>query len=194
MKIKIIIGSIRDNRFGDKPGKWIHELAQGMGDKAHGSEFSILDLKDFELPLFKEGTSPSQHEGTHSNPDVEKWAEEIRTSDGFVVVTPEYNHGYSSALKNNIDYLYKEWHKKAVGFVAYGSVGGARAVEQLRQVAIELHMAPVRNAVHIFEPWMLVDEKGDLKQGALDSYRKAGEAMLSDLVWWTGALKEARAR
>ena len=95
-------------------------------------------------------------------------------------------------LKNAMDWVYQEWNNKPMGFVAYGSVGGARAVEQLRTVAVELQMAPVRNAVHIPAHWVLLDEKGVLKTGALDSYQMAAEGLLTQLVWWANALKAAR--
>jgi NAD(P)H-dependent FMN reductase len=105
------------------------------------------------------------------------------------MISPEYNHGYSSAIKNAIDSIYIEWNNKPVGFLSYGSAGGARAVEQLREVAVELQMAPIRNGVHIMSPWNLTDEKGQLKSGALDDYEKPMQNMLEQLSWWARALK-----
>ena len=95
-------------------------------------------------------------------------------------------------LKNALDWVYREWNHKAVGFVAWGGVGGARSVEQLRLVAVELQMAPMRNAVHIVAPWMMTDEKGALKAGALDGFKNAADTMLNDVIWWGKALKTAR--
>ncbi len=116
VSIKIIVGSIREGRFGDKPAAWIFEHAKRMT----GWDVELLDLRDYELPHFAEPVSPAQIKGDYGKPDVDRWAGKIAEADGFIMVTPEYNHSISSALKNNIDYLYKEWNKKAVGFVGYG--------------------------------------------------------------------------
>ena len=188
LNIKVILASIRDDRFGDKPAMWI----TGLAKKIDGISVELLDLKDYQLPMFAEKTSPKYVEGSYGNSSVDAWANKITEGDGFIVVTPEYNHGYPSSLKNNIDYLYKEWAKKTVCFVGYGSTGGARVIQQLREVAIELQMVPIRDSVHIFNPWNLVDEKGDLKPGVLESSEKSAELMLDQLVWWTKALKTAR--
>lgn len=188
LNIKIIIGSIRENRFGDKPAKWIFEIAKKMPEIS----VEILDLKDYLLPIFSETISPSYVKGKYAKKETNLWAKKIAEADGFIMVTPEYNHGYPPSLKNNIDYLYKEWNQKPVAFVAYGSVGGSRAVEQLRQVAVELQMAPIRNAVHINMPWNLLEQDGSLKVGALKPYAIAAQNMLVQFVWWARALKVAR--
>ncbi len=188
INLKIILASIRENRFGDKPAKWIMERAQ----KLEGVSVELLDLRDYQLPIFAEGISPSHVKGDYGKPDVDRWAKKIAEADAYIFVTPEYNHGYPSALKNNIDYIYKEWNKKALGFVSYGSTGGSRAISQLKQVAVELQMAPMRTSVHIFFPWNLVDEKGELKPGSLDNNEKSAQIMLEQLIWWAKALKAAR--
>lgn len=188
INIKIILASIRNNRFGDKPAKWIMERAQ----KLEGASVELLDLRDYQLPMFAEGVSPSHVVGDYEKPEVNRWAKKIAEADAFVIVTPEYNHGYPSALKNNIDYLYKEWNKKAIAFVSYGTTGGGRVIQQLRSVATELQMAPIRNSVHIFFPWNLLDEKGELKPGAFDVNEKSAENMFNQLLWWANALKSAR--
>ena len=190
INIKIILASIRSNRFGDKPAKWILNIA----NKTEGISAELLDLKDYQLPIFAETTSPAYVTGDYATPEVNRWAQKIAEADGFIIVTPEYNHGYPSSLKNNIDYLYKEWNNKPVCFVAYGSTGGTRSTQQLRQVAVELQMAPIRSSVHIISPWLLVEEDGSLKPGALDSYAKSGENMLAQLLWWANALKNARGK
>ena len=118
LKIKVILASIRNGRFGDKPAKWITELAK----KVEGFSVELLDLKDYELPMFAEAVSPAHVKGAYEKPEVNKWAEKIAEADGFIIVIPEYNHGYPSSLKNNIDYLAKEWVNKPVSFVGYGSV------------------------------------------------------------------------
>jgi NAD(P)H-dependent FMN reductase len=186
-KIKVIIGSTRPNRFGDKPGAWIAELAKAQ----EGFDVEVLDLRDYPMPFLEDKVPPSQVTGAYGDPAVQKWADKIAEADGFIVIAAEYNHGYTAVLKNAIDQVYKEWNHKAVAFVGYGGVGGARAVEQLREVVVELQMAPVRQAVHIMAPWMLTD--GDaLKPGALDQYTDAAKGMLTNLSWWTKALKAAR--
>jgi NAD(P)H-dependent FMN reductase len=152
----------------------------------------LLDLKDYSLPIFEEAVSPAYVQGAYENPEANRWAQKIAEADGFIVVTPEYNHGYPSSLKNNIDYLYKEWGNKPICFVSYGSAGGARVIQQLRQVAIELQMAPIRNSVHIMSPWSLTEPDGTLKSGALDSYIKSAQNMFGQLTWWATALKNAR--
>lgn len=153
----------------------------------------LLDLKDWLLPIFSEAVPPSQvWDGKYNLPEVRAWADKIAEADGFIVVTPEYNHGYPAVLKNNFDHIFKEWNHKPVGFVAYGSAGGARAVEQLRQVVVELNMAPIRTSVHIFDPWFLVEKDDSLKSGALDGKTGKAESMLLELFWWARALKSAR--
>lgn len=188
LNIKIILGSVREGRFGEYPAKWILEIAS----KDNDLNVELLDIKDFELPIFDSRISPANIEGLYNNPKIDKWADKIREADGFIIVTPEYNHGYSSALKNAIDHLYKEWNHKAVTFVAYGTQGGARAVEQLRQVAVELQMASTRNAVHINSPWFLVDSNNNLKEGVLDDYNSRALKIIEELKWWGEALKNAR--
>lgn len=188
LNIKIILASIRDNRFGDKPAAWIMEQAKTV----EGITVELLDLRDYQLPLFAEGVSPAYVEGEYNTPEVNRWANKIAESDAFIIVTPEYNHGYPASLKNNIDYLYKEWNNKPVCFVSYGSTGGARVIQQLREVSIELQMAPIRNSVHIMAPWFLTEADGSLKTGAFDTNVKSAQSMLTQLVWWAKALKEAR--
>ncbi len=188
LNIKVILASVRDNRFGDKPANWIMEQVK----KEEGVFAELLDLRDYELPIFAEGVSPAYVQGEYKTPEVNHWAGKIAEADAFIIVTPEYNHGYPSSLKNNIDYLYKEWNNKPVCFVAYGSTGGARVTQQLREVAIELQMAPIRNSVHIMAPWFLTETDGSLKAGVLDVYVKPAENMLAQLTWWANALKKAR--
>lgn len=161
IKLKIIIGSTRQGRFGDKAAQWVFEQAK----KNPSFDAELLDLRDYPLPFFNEPVSPSNMPDSYPQPEVQKWAAKVKEGEAFVVVTPEYNHGYSAVLKNALDYVYHYWNNKPVAFVSYGSVGGARSVEQLRLVAVELQMAPIRQAVHINSPWNLVDEKGGLKPG-----------------------------
>jgi NAD(P)H-dependent FMN reductase len=192
LKVKIILGSTRPGRFSDKLGTWVVEQIQKRSDSKDVIEAEILDLRDYLMPFFDEAVSPSAAKTPYTNPAVVEWAAKIAEADAFIVISPEYNHGYSAVLKNAFDYLGKEWNKKPIGFIAYGSVGGARSVEQLRLVAVELQMAPIRAAVHIFSPWTFLDEKGELKAGALDQYDQAAGGFLTQLIWWSNALKTAR--
>jgi NAD(P)H-dependent FMN reductase len=185
-RIGIVLGSTREGRFGDKPAQWIHEIARQRSDL----EVELIDLRDHPLPFFNEPMSPAW--APVKNEAAQRWADKLATLDGLVVVTPEYNHGPSAVLKNAFDYAYKEFGRKPIGFVGYGGVGAARAVEQLRLVAVELQMAPVRNAVHIG----MVEFLGIWQQGKrFDDFAhlaQAANAMLDDIAWWAHALRTAR--
>jgi NAD(P)H-dependent FMN reductase len=185
-RIGIIIGSTREGRFGDKPASWIHTIAQQRTDLA----FELIDLRDHPLPFFDEPMSPAW--APVKNEAAQRWAAKLATLDGLIVVTPEYNHGPSAVLKNALDYAYKEFIRKPIGFVGYGGVGAARAVEQLRLVATELQMAPVRNAVHIG----MVEFMGIWQQGKtfedFPHLAQAATGLLDDMAWWARALKTAR--
>ena len=185
LKIQVILGSTRQARFGDKPAKWITEEA----GKRAGWKVELLDLRNWPLPFYDEVAGAVALDGKFSHEEAVRWAAKVAEADAFIIATPEYDHGYSAVLKNALDYGYLGFNNKPVAFVAWGSVGGARAVEQLRQVAIELQMAPIRNAVHIFEPWNMIDEQGRLKTA---SFEKSAGPMFDQLDWWAKALKAAR--
>src|SRR5262245_724712 len=138
LHIAIILGSTRPGRIGEAVAHWVYEIASRRSDL----RAELVDVKQFNLPLLDEPLPPSL--GRYSQPHTKTWAATIAEFDAFVFVTAEYNHGIPAALKNAIDYLYREWNHKAAGFVSYGSAGGARAVEQLRLVMGELHVADVR--------------------------------------------------
>lgn len=186
-RVGIIIGSTREGRFGEKPARWIHDIARQRTDLA----FEMIDLRDHPLPLFAEPMSPAW--GPVTNDAGKRWGALLHELDGLIVVTPEYNHGPSAVLKNALDYAYNEYVRKPIAFVGYGGVGAARAIEQLRLVAVELQMAPVRNAVHIG----MVEFLGIWQQGKTFAdyphLAQAATGMLDDLAWWTKALKAARA-
>ena len=150
----------------------------------------MLDLRDWPLPMFDQPMSPSMvKDGNYNNDQVNAWAKKIAEADAFVIVSPEYNHGTSAVLKNALDSVYHEWNNKVVGFVSYGSVGGARAVEQLRLNAVELQMAPVRTAVHI--PGSVVFGSG-WNDDAAASMKNSADTMLEQVVRWGRAMKAAR--
>lgn len=139
--IAIILGSTRPGRNGEAVAKWVLEKAASRSD----ATYELVDLADYPLPHLDEAMPPAY--GQYANDHTKKWAAKIDQFDGYIFVTPEYNHSTSGVLKNAIDYLYSEWNNKAAGFVSYGSVGGTRAVEHLRLVAAELQMATVRSQV-----------------------------------------------
>lgn len=189
LKIKVLVGSTREGRFSDKPAAWIADLAKAQ----EGVEVEVLDLRDYPMPFYEESVSPSMvQDGAYANPAVRTWADKIREADAFIIVTPEYNRGPSAVLKNALDQVYAEWNKKPVAFVGHGSALGARAIEQLRTNAIELQMAPIRQAVGM--PWsgMLLAEDGTLKPDAFAPYEKAAVGLIESLLWWGRALKAAR--
>lgn len=141
LKLAIIIGSTRPGRVGEAVARWVLELAQ----KRRDAEYELVDIKQFNLPLLDEPVPPSQ--GKYSKEHTKRWAAKITSFDGYIFVTPEYNHGICGALKNAIDFLFVEWNNKAAGFVGYGSAGGVRAVEHLRLVMAEVQVATVRAQV-----------------------------------------------
>jgi NAD(P)H-dependent FMN reductase len=183
LRIGIIVGSTRPGRKAEPVARWVLENASKRVD-AH---YELVDIKDFSLPLLDEPLPPSR--GQYSQPHTKIWAAKIASYDGFVFVTPEYNHGTSGALKNAIDFIYREWNNKAAGFVGYGSAGGVRAVEQLRLVMAELQVATVRAQVSLslftdFESFTSF-KPGPQHQGTLST-------MLDQLVAWSGALQALR--
>lgn len=184
-KIGIIVGSVRPTRFADTPTRWIKEIAEKRGD----FEVEVLDLRDFPLPFFNEPKSPAW--GPSENEVAQRWQGKVAEMDGFVVIAAEYNHGPTGVLKNALDYAYNEWARKPVTFVGYGGVGGARAVEQLRQVAVELQMAPIRHAVHILLPDFVAAMQGK-PLSEIEHLNKGAAEALDHLGWWVRALKDAR--
>ncbi|MFL5577127.1 MAG: NADPH-dependent FMN reductase [Gemmatimonadaceae bacterium] len=188
IKLALIIGSTRPNRFADVPARWVQEGAAARSDFM----LEVLDLRDWPLPFYEEPASPLATGGTYSNPVAERWRHRIGEFDGFIATAAEYNHGPTAVLKNAFDSAFNEWSGKPIGFVGYGGVGGARAVEQLRMTAIELQMAPVKQAVHIgMEPFLGLLMHG--KTLADYPYLAASRSALFDqLVWWARALKVAR--
>ncbi|WP_026421616.1 NADPH-dependent FMN reductase [Actinokineospora inagensis] len=182
-RIGIIIGSTRPNRVGEQVARWVYGLADGRGD----ADFDLIDLRDYPLPHLDEPIPASL--GQYQNEHTREWAAKIAAYDGFVMVTPEYNHSTSGVLKNAIDFLYAEWNNKAVGFVSYGSAGGARAVEHLRLVAGELQMADVRQQVVL----SLLTEFENFSVFKPNDYnRPAVTTMLDQVVAWSTALAPLR--
>ena len=186
LKLAIIISSTRATRFADKPTKWVKDIADQRSDAA----FEVLDLRDFPMPFFDEVASNAWAPTT--NAVAVRWQQKLAEFDGYIFITAEYNHGPTGVLKNALDYAYPEWNKKPAAFVGYGSVGAARAIEQLRTIAIELQMAPIRTGVHI----QGADFMGAWQQGAaledMAHLQPGVQALLDELIWWATALKTAR--
>ncbi len=183
VKVAVIIGSTRPGRHGEAVGKWFHEIARKRTD----ADFEFVDLKDFNLPLLDEQVPPSMGKYAHEHTKV--WAAKVDSFDAFVFVTPEYNHSTSGALKNALDFIYKEWNNKAAGFVSYGSAGGARAVEHLRLIMAELQVADVRAQVMLtldadFQNYSVFTPRAH--------HEKTVNQMLDQLISWGGAMKTVR--
>lgn len=182
-RIGIILGSTRPNRNGEQVANWVLDLASKRGD----ATYELIDLRDFDLPNYDEPFPSSM--GQYQNEHTKRWAQTVDAYDGFVIVTPEYNHSIPGALKNALDFVYAEWNNKAVGFVSYGAALGVRSVEHLRQVVGHLQMADVGQTVSLsifteFEN-MQTFTPADISVDALNT-------MLDQLIAWTRALMSLR--
>ena len=188
--ISVIVGSTRQGRFSEKPAQWIFQQLKNCGSV----DARLLDLRDFPMPFFDQPVPPGMPgRPAYENEVVKKWTAEIARSDGFIFVAPEYNYGPSAVLKNALDWVYPEWNRKAAAFVSYGSAMGARGVQQLRLTAIELQLAPVRSSVHIPVATLWAHFQGGDVDAGLTELEGAAKTMIDDLLWWTAALKAARA-
>lgn len=185
MKIGIIMGSIRDGRANEDVAKWVKDIAENYTNNA---EFEIVDLKDYPLPLFDEAASPAYTSDLKASEQQKPWADKVTELDGYIFVTPEYNHGLPSALKNALDYVYNELNDKAAGIVSYGSAGGVRSAEQLRTVLSEFQVAHVRTqpALSLFYDW---NQDGFNPSSAQN---EAVETMLYQLSYWTKGMNAVR--
>jgi NAD(P)H-dependent FMN reductase len=179
-KIGIIISSIREGRFGDKPAHWI----QGRAASRTDLDVEIVDLRAYPLPLYGDANAASS--------DVKsRWQRKLAELDGYIFITAEYNHSVTGALKNALDYVNVELHRKPAAFVGYGGVGGARAVEQLRLICVEFQMAPLQAAVHIAgEPYRSAKSGSQLSD--FDLLNTSADKMLDNLAWWAHTLRAGR--
>jgi NAD(P)H-dependent FMN reductase len=186
LRIGVILASVRQGRRGEKFARWILGLVRERTEV----DVELLDLRDYAIGAYSHEAMVTQIENAHPDETTRKWAERIRGLDGYVIVTPEYNHGYPGNLKNALDQVHTGWWYKPVGFVSYGgSAGGARAVEQLRSVAVELRMVPVRGEVNLRLIGLELDEEGRPKDGF---YAGRAKGMIDQVVWWARASREAR--
>jgi NAD(P)H-dependent FMN reductase len=189
--ISLIVGSTRPNRFSEKAAAWM----LGHLKRHPGIDARLLDLRDFPMPFFDEPLPPGMPgRAPYEHPVVKKWTAAISASDAFVFVTPEYNYGTSAVLKNAIDWVYPEWNRKAAAFVGYGSASGSRAIQQLRESAVELQMAPIRFSVQLPVAALWKHFRGEDVGPGLAEADTAAATMITDLLWWTEALRTARAK
>lgn len=183
LRIAIILGSTRPGRNGKAVADWVLEQAKGRT----AASYDLVDLADFPLPHLDEAVPPSA--GQYAADHTKEWAAKIAQYDGFVFVTPEYNHSTSGVLKNAIDYLYAEWNNKAAGFVSYGSLSGARAIEHLRGISSELQIAHVRQQVS-FSLFHDFENFSTFTPGA--QHADSAQVLFDQLESWAGALKTVR--
>lgn len=184
IKIAVILGSTRPGRNGEAVARWIVEQGQTRTD----ASFELVDIADYNLPLLDEPAPPSL--GQYTKEHTRVWSEKINSFDGYIFVTPEYNHATSGALKNAIDFLYKEWNNKVAGFVGYGSLGGSRAIENLRLITAELQLAGVRAQVSLS---LFTDFENFSTFKPAELHNASVNAMFDQVVAWGGALKTLRA-
>lgn len=152
----------------------------------------LLDLRDYDMPFFNEVETPSYKQKAYAHPSVVRWTAKIADGEAFIVIAPEYNRGYPAVLKNAFDYVYQEWNNKPIGFVSYGSAMGARSVEQLRLVSIELQMAPIRNAVHMPYDVVMAIGAGKSESEVFEPFAGKASGLSDQLVWWATTLKAGR--
>lgn len=183
IKIGIIIGSTRPGRNSEAVAKWVYEIAKQRDD----AQFEVIDIADYKLPLLDEPIPPAMNQ--YDKDHTKAWAEKIASMDAFIFVTPEYNHAPTGALKNAIDYIYAEWNNKAAGFVGFGSAGGVRAVEQLRQIMAELQIADVRAQVSLS---LFTDFENFSVFKPAPHQADSVNAMIGQVVAWGSALKPLR--
>lgn len=188
--IHVILASTRPGRFGEKPAAWLMDRLSQRTDLRP----ELTDLRDYQLPFFDQPASPVRTQRDYPTDAIARWGRHVDQADGFIVITPEYNHGYPASLKNALDHIFPELNRKPIAFVGYGNVGGARAIEQLRLVAVELAMAPLRHAIHILPELMISAMSADpFDPEILAPLDPRLDLLATDLAWWARALAAARA-
>jgi NAD(P)H-dependent FMN reductase len=190
-KIAVVIGSTRQTRFGEVPARWMLKQAQARGDL----EVDLIDLRDHPLPFFDEFASNAW--ASSQNVEAIRWQETVGRYDGYIFVVAEYNHSITGSLKNALDQAYKEWFRKPFTAIAYGSMGGSRAVEHLRGIAVELQMVSTHAAVHIggvdFFAISPIGGNKPIEEIEANLLPSANTA-LDELVWWANATMAAKGR
>lgn len=191
MRLAVIVGSTRQNRQTLKAAKWVVKTGQEMD----GIAPQLLDLADYPMPFFNEPISPRYNSNREIDPAVRKWLEAVAAYDAYVFVTPEYNHSITAVLKNALDYITSELIRKPAAIVSHGSVGGARAAVQLKEILSESRLVIVPQAVAFIGLSGAVDDEGTLSEAAQATpYGPQGQlkSTLEELKWYSDALAEAR--
>jgi NAD(P)H-dependent FMN reductase len=183
LNIAIILGSTRPGRNGKAVADWVAEQAAARTS----ARYELVDLVDHPLPHIDEPLPPTM--GQYAGEHTKAWAAKIGSYDGFIFVTPEYNHSTSGVLKNAIDYLYAEWNNKAAAFVSYGSLGGARAIEHLRAIMSELQVAHVRQQLSFS---MFTDFENFSTFAPGPQHTESAVVLFDQLESWAGAMKTVR--
>ena len=189
MLIEVISSTTREGRFSERVAAWVTGQLAGRDD----FDVELIDLREYPLPFF-DGVSPARTPREYSRPELEQLGRRLDRADGYIVLTAEYNHGYPAVLKNAMDWTFVEWRRKPMSFVGWGQVGAARAIEQLRLVAVEFEMAPLRHAVHILPDVTMAarqaEDPGDVSMFAPLEPRL--KMLADDLAWWATVLAAAR--
>ena len=190
MLLEVITGTTREGRFSELVAAWVMQRLAGHD----AFDLELVDLRDHPLPFF-DGEAPARTGRDYPEEVVGRFSEVIDRADGYVLLTAEYNHGYPAVLKNAMDSTFVEWRRKPVAFVGWGNTGGARAIEQLRAVAVEFEMAPLRHAVHVLPDVLIaVRRAADPTDASLFAPLEPRLDLLADdLAWWMRALASARA-
>jgi NAD(P)H-dependent FMN reductase len=189
--IQVISSTTREGRFSERTARWVIQFLRARDD----FDVELIDLREYPLPFF-DAPPPAKAGRDYANDEVARLGRTLDRADGFIVLTAEYNHGYPAVLKNAMDWTFPEWQRKPIAFVGWGNVGGARAIEQLRLVAVEFEMAPLRHAVHVLPdvmvPARLAGHGTDVT--ACAPLEPKLKLLADDLAWWAAALAAARAR
>jgi NAD(P)H-dependent FMN reductase len=190
VKIQVIVSSTRPGRIGERVGRWVAAVAAERTD----FEVELVDLADYDLPHFDEPKSPRFNPARESNTVARRWLAKAGEADGYVIITPEYNHSIPGILKDAIDYTDWQFTKKPVAIVSYGTVGGARAAEQLKLIMTEAKAALVPEAVALIGVHGIIDEDGRYVGDTSGHFNPASNLrkVLSELAWWTSTLKAGR--
>lgn len=191
MKLAIVIGSTRQNRQTFKVAKWV----ENMAEKIDGIESKLIDLTDYPMPFFAEPISPRYNPNRVVDLDIQKWLDIITEFEAYIFVTPEYNHSVPAVLKNALDYVAMEFNRKPAAIVSHGSVGGARATMQLKEILSESKLIVIPNSVALIGAHDNLDNEGILKEELkVLPYgpEYALKTMFEELKWYSDALGAAR--
>jgi NAD(P)H-dependent FMN reductase len=187
--VLVVIGTTRESRFSERVAAWALSRLQAAADQ--DVRFNALDLREHPLPFF-DGPGPAKSPRAYATEAVERLGRLVDRADAFIVLTADYNHGYPAVLKNAMDWLFVEWGRKPISFVGWGNVGGANAIEQLREVAVGFDMAPLRHAVHIMPDVMTRAREVADSSLAFAALEPRLRVLADDLLWWARALRTAR--